>query len=107
MKQLTSLDELEYFIPFKGLRAKVFHTDTQTYAFWEIDQDTILPEHKHIHEQVSIVTEGELEFTIDGKTQIIKKGMVAYIPSNTQHVARAISHVKITDVFTPVREDFK
>jgi unsaturated pyranuronate lyase len=107
MKQFIELKDLDYFTPLKGLKAKLVHTNNQTYAFWEIDINTILPEHKHPHEQVSIVTKGELELTIDNVTQIMKQGMVAVIPSNTNHSARAITKVELTDIFYPVREDFK
>ena len=107
MKQFISLNEQEYFEPLAGLKAKLVHTDTQTYAFWEIDKDTLLPEHQHPHEQVSFVTKGKLELTIDNESNIISKGMFAYIPPNTNHSARAITDVELTDVFTPVREDFK
>jgi len=53
------------------------------------------------------VTKGELELTIDQETRIMKAGMVAVIPSNTNHSARAITKVEVTDVFYPVREDYK
>jgi len=107
MDQFIILNEVEYFTPNKGLKAKVVHTETQTYAFWEIDKGTVLPTHKHFHEQVSFVTEGKLELTIENETKIVTKGMFVYIPPNTNHTARAISNVMLTDVFTPVREDFK
>ena len=107
MKSFITLDDLDYFNPLKGLKAKLVHTETQTFAFWEIDKDTVLPEHQHPHEQVSFVTEGELELTINNVTKIVSKGMFAHIPPNTNHSARALSNVKLTDVFTPVREDFR
>lgn len=107
MNTFISLKELEYFKPLEGLKAKVVHTDTQTFAFWEIDKGTVLPEHQHPHEQISFVTQGELELRVDNESQIISKGMFVHIPPNSKHSARAISHVELTDVFTPVREDFK
>ena len=107
MKQIISLSELPYLAPARGVQAKCVHTNNQTFAFWEIDKNTSLPGHQHPHEQVTIVTKGELEITIDNVTQIMKPGMVAVIPSNTEHSARAITNVELTDVFYPVREDFK
>ena len=107
MKQIIELSNLEYFSPIKGLKAKIVHTNHQTFAFWEIDMNAILPAHQHPHEQVSIVTKGELELTIGNTTQVLKQGMVAVIPSNTSHSAKAITDVEVTDVFYPVREDFK
>lgn len=106
MKPFVTLNELEYFNPFEGIKAKVVQTKTQTFAFWEIDKGTVLPKHKHMHEQVSFVTQGELELTIGGETRILRNGMFAYISPNTDHSARAITKVELTDVFTPPREDF-
>ncbi len=106
MEKFISLEELEYFNPIDGLKAKLVHTETQTYAFWKIDAGTHLPEHQHPHEQISFVTRGKLELTIDNETRIISKGTFAYIPPNTNHSAKAISDVELTDVFSPVREDF-
>jgi quercetin dioxygenase-like cupin family protein len=106
MEHFVELNNLEYFEPIKGLKAKLVHTESQTFAFWEIEKDTILPEHKHMHKQISIVTKGKLELTVDGKTTIMKKGMMARIPSNSLHSARAITTVELTDIFDPIREDF-
>ncbi len=106
MENNIELSNLSDFEPFEGMKAKLVHTKSQTYAFWEIEKGTELPEHKHINEQVSFVTKGELELTIDGKLTVMKKGMLAIIPPNILHSAKAITNVELTDVFTPVREDF-
>lgn len=106
MKYITNLNDSPYFEPINGLRAKLVHTEEQTFAFWEIEKDTVLPEHQHPHKQISFVTRGKLELSIDKKTSVISKGMFAIIPPNTNHSARAITNVELTDVFTPIREDF-
>ncbi len=105
--QWILLEKLGYIKPFDGLKAKLVHTDHQTCAFWEIDEGAILPRHQHVHEQITIVTKGELELTIADETKVMREGMVAVIPSNTDHEARAITYVEVTDVFYPVREDLK
>lgn len=103
---IINLEDLEYFSPFEGLKAKLFHTDTQTFAFWEIEKNAVLPNHQHVNAQVSIVTKGILALTIDGKTTELGPGMVADIPPNTDHSAVAITDVEVTDVFLPIRDDF-
>lgn len=103
---IIELSSLGYFAPFEGLKAKLVHTKTQTYAFWEIKKGAVLPKHRHIHEQVSMVTKGILELTINGNTTEMKPGMVAVIPSDVEHSAVALTDVEVTDVFSPVREDF-
>ena len=40
----------------------------KTLAFWEVKKGSEIPEHFHIHEQTTQVTEGEFEMTVDGDT---------------------------------------
>lgn len=102
-----SLPETNTVSPFEGIHGKVIHTDHQSIAFWQIEAGTLLPEHSHVHEQIAIVTQGELELTVNGVTQVLTPGQVATIPSNVPHSAKALTYVEITDTFYPVREDLK
>ena len=89
-----------------GISGTLAHTETSTFGYFTIENGTLLPEHSHIHEQNCHILEGELEFTIDGETQILTRGMAAFIPSMATHSARALTACKVLDCFTPVREDF-
>lgn len=106
MENFIHFENLDWFAPFDGLKAKLVHSENQTCAFWVIDKDAVLPEHQHPHEQVSIVTKGKLQLTVGGQSQVVEPGMVVVIPSNTDHSAVALTDVEVTDVFYPVREDF-
>lgn len=75
-------------------------------AFWEVDKGATLPEHSHVNEQSSQVTEGMFEFTIDGETQIYGPEQVATIPANAVHSGKALTDCKITDVFSPARPEY-
>lgn len=86
--------------------AAFFHSEQLTFGHIEIKKDAIVPEHHHPHEQWTHLLEGELEFTIDGVTQVLLPGMAAYMPSNVPHSVRAITECKVIDCFMPVREDF-
>ena len=90
-----------------GFRVQLIHTNSQTFALFEIEKGAVLPEHFHINEQVSQVLEGEFELTIDGSTKICKKGDIAIMQPNVAHSGKALTNCKILDVFTPVREDLK
>ena len=83
------------------------HSEKITMARITLEKGALVAEHKHVHEQWSIVLEGELEFTVSGETQLVKPGMVVYIPSNELHSVKAITACLAMDVFTPAREDFK
>ncbi|MTI39048.1 cupin domain-containing protein [Fulvivirga lutimaris] len=91
----------------KGFNARFVHTDELTVAYVDAKQGGVLPEHFHINQQVTNIIDGELEITVEGKTTILKSGMVAVIPSNAKHSAVALTDCRIIDVFQPVREDYK
>ena len=90
-----------------GFVGRLIHTDQISISIFEIKAGSVLPEHKHFHEQTSIVQEGEFEFTIDGKTKVVNKGDYICIAPDTPHSAKAITDCVIMDIFSPVREDYK
>ncbi len=102
--QLSDIPEKE-IVP--GFFAKMIHTDGVTVAHFRIVAGSTLPEHRHIHEQVTNVISGELELTVDGKTHVCKAGEAAAIPSNVPHAGRALTDCYVIDVFRPTREDYK
>ena len=50
--------------------------------------------------------DGELELTIDGKTEIAKPGIVAIVPANTRHSVKALTDGRLIVVDHPARPDF-
>lgn len=91
----------------EGFRGRFIHSEKMTIAIWEIDAGSILPEHAHTNEQIMHLTEGKFEMTIDGNTKIYTPGSIVVIPSNITHSGRALTDCKITDTFSPAREDYK
>jgi len=83
------------------------HMAGTSVAHVRLEKGAVLPEHQHVHEQVTNVLSGELEMTVAGKTHTCKAGDIVVLPSNTPHAARAITEVQLIDVFQPVREDYK
>lgn len=90
-----------------GFHGRLIHSENMTFAHWDIDADSALPEHSHIHEQVVNVISGEFELVVDGKSQIIGPNQVVCIPSNAMHSGKAITDCYIIDVFYPIREDYR
>ena len=99
----ANIDEKEVFPGYVG---KFYHGTNMTLVHWKIAPDSPLPEHSHPHEQVVNIIEGDYELTVDGKTQLLKSGDVAIVPSNAKH--SGVSHTKceIIDAFYPVRQDY-
>ena len=90
-----------------GFVGRFLHSDTMTFALWQVAAGSLLPEHSHPHEQVVHLYEGEFEMTVAGRPMHMKSGDVFAIPGNARHHGRAITHCRIMDVFYPVREDYR
>ena len=90
-----------------GYKVRFIHSDSMTFAYWNIDAGAALPEHSHPHEQVANVIEGKFEFNLDGDKRVIEPGDVVTIPSNVKHAGKAVTDCRLIDVFYPVREDYK
>ncbi|HEX3024431.1 MAG TPA: cupin domain-containing protein [Chitinophagaceae bacterium] len=90
-----------------GYFAKLIHTEKMTFSFVEVKAGESLPEHSHLHEQVSIIQEGTFQLTLDGKPIIFTEGQLIIIPSHTKHAGLAITDCRLLDVFYPVRDDYK
>lgn len=92
---------------FPGIQSAMEHSTHSTFGCVTLETGVIAPIHSHPHEQWTYVLEGEMEFTLDGETQLLLPGMGAFIASNVLHGAKAVTACKVIDVFTPVREDYK
>ena len=103
----TNISEIPERLLIKGIKGRYVHSKTSTVGFVEIEKGAILPEHSHFHEQTTQIIEGKLEMVIGGETKILKPGMFTIIPSNVPHSAVALTDCKVTDIFCPVREDYK
>jgi quercetin dioxygenase-like cupin family protein len=99
---VNDIDAVE-FLP--GLEFRPVLGDNVMTNFVTFAPHTVAPMHVHEEEQVVIVLDGELEFVIDGQTQLMGPGDVAVIPSWVPHGGRTLE-VGCTevDVFTPPRK---
>ncbi|HMQ48706.1 MAG TPA: cupin domain-containing protein [Saprospiraceae bacterium] len=105
--EFLAIQEQKEKILFPGFHARLVHGQQLSVAYVDIAQGSQLPEHHHVHEQITNILEGELEMTIGGETRICTPGTVVVIPSNVPHSARALTDCKAIDVFSPVREDYR
>ncbi len=71
-----------------------------------IKKGGIVPLHSHDNEQITYILEGALEFLIDGRHTIVRKGEVLHIPPNVPHQAVALEDTVDLDVFSPPRADW-
>jgi len=73
-----------------------------------LEPGSIVQNHSHPHEQMGMLLEGRLEFTIGGITRILNPGDIWRIPGGIVHRVKALDHPAVAlDVFHPVREDYR
>lgn len=101
---LNELPERE-IVP--GFHGRFVHGEKFTLAHWHIEQDAVLPEHSHPHEQATQILQGELEIVMEGQTYRLTPGQVLVIPGGVAHSGRAISPCEAVDVFQPSRDDYR
>ncbi|MEL6305306.1 MAG: cupin domain-containing protein [Bacteroidota bacterium] len=90
-----------------GYHGKMVHSESMTWAFWDVEDQAEVPEHHHPHEQIMHVIEGSFEFTLDGNTETYGPGDVVIIPSNVPHSGKALTPCKLMDIFSPAREEYR
>jgi quercetin dioxygenase-like cupin family protein len=89
-----------------GWKGRYFHSPSMTFAHYEFSAGSKIHEHFHPEEEVYEVIEGELEVTIDGKSEIAKPGRVAIVPANSRHSVKALTNGRLIVVDHPARPEF-
>jgi quercetin dioxygenase-like cupin family protein len=86
---------------------QVIHTPSMTILRTTFKQGAVIPLHHHIHEQVTMPTEGALRIELEGGEVILRAGEVLRISSNVPHLAEALEDSVSIDLFTPSRDDLR
>jgi quercetin dioxygenase-like cupin family protein len=72
-----------------------------------LDPDTVVPEHRHPHEQTGILLRGAVRFTVGGETRDLQPGDMWVIPGDTPHdVVAGPDGAVLVELFAPPREDW-
>lgn len=90
-----------------GISLRAVSGDSTMMTIFEFEPDAEIPPHRHPHEQITYIVEGELEFTVEGKTAVLVKGDGVVILPNQEHSARVLkAPAKAVDAWYPRREDY-
>ena len=86
---------------------KTFWGENMLLSLIKLQPHTEVPTHRHTHEQVGIVLEGEVLLWIGNEQCLLKSGDCFIVPSNVDHGAcTEANHSLIADIFSPIREEF-
>jgi quercetin dioxygenase-like cupin family protein len=89
-----------------NIRRKVITGERAMVAQVFIAKGGVVPIHHHESEQLTYIMEGALEFELEGRTVVVRKGEVLHIPSNVPHRAVALEDTLDLDIFSPIRVDW-
>ena len=104
----TTLASLPVKEIFGGaIRGHYAHLDRMTIGEVDLKAGTVLPLHRHPHEQISYIVTGRFRFTVGDETTVLEPGMVALIPGNVMHGGETLTDCRVIDLFSPVREEYR
>lgn len=103
--QTTHLFDEKKMELFPGIDTQIFAGRQTMVMRVVLEQGAIATTHAHPHEQISVVLQGEVEFTIGEEQQTLKVGDAVVIPGGVTHSAKALVQSELLEAFNPVRED--
>ena len=104
---VTSSDCSRHTI-FPGVDIQTIAGEKMMLSLVEFAPHAVVQPHSHPHEQMGMLLEGELTFTIGDQTRTLVSGEMWRIPGGVVHSAVAGDRpVKALDVFHPIREDYR
>lgn len=107
MSAFARLSDIRTLPIWNGVLGRAVQGEQMTLAVVELDPDSVVPEHQHPNEQLGVVLQGTLTFTIGGERRALVAGDTYTIPSNVPHdVVTGPGGAVVLDVFAPVRADW-
>jgi quercetin dioxygenase-like cupin family protein len=89
-----------------GIYRKYIHGMNVTVAQFKLTKGSVVKPHSHVHEQVSVVVQGKVRFTVGNDVYVMKAGDVVRIPPGVVHGAEALEDSLVVDVYSPIRDDW-
>lgn len=104
----STIADLRPYAVWNGVVARVVNGERLTLAAVDLEPNAAVAEHHHENEQVGLVLQGSLTFSIGGDTRELHPGDTYSIPSHVPHDAVAGPEgCTVVDVFAPVRADWE
>lgn len=91
-----------------GIRRRAVWMENVMLTFFRFEPRSVVPEHDHPNEQITVVTKGPMAFTLGGDLRVLRAGDGACIPAGVRHRAEILDETtKAYDTWSPPREDYK
>jgi unsaturated pyranuronate lyase len=107
---MSNLEHLQSLPPkgiWEGVAARVAEAERISMAVVELEPGGAVPSHQHHHEQLGLLLEGQLSFTVGDEIMELGPGGTWRIPGDVPHeVKDGPDGAVAVDVFTPARADW-
>ncbi len=101
-------DECACHTIFPGVHIRTSACDKLMMSLVDLEPDSVVEEHSHPHEQVGMILSGRATFFIGSEQKTLGPGDLYQIPGNVRHKVITLDQpVKVLDIFTPVREEYR
>lgn len=102
--RFVDVTAIEPMAVIAGLTFRPVAGETSLVNFVDYEPQSEAPLHRHAEEQIVLILDGQLEFTIDGRSRLMQPGDMAVIPPWVPHgaITREWTCRQI-DIFTPAR----
>ena len=92
---------------FPGVHIATCSVEKMMLSCVDLEPRSVVEEHSHPHEQVGMLLEGRVRFTIGGEEKVLTKGDMWRIPGNVKHKVVTLDEpAKAIDIFSPPREEY-
>jgi quercetin dioxygenase-like cupin family protein len=96
-----------YRSPIEGIRIKTLvYGDKTLMTEFRLSKGSVLPGHRHPHEQTGYLVSGRIRLFIDGNPHVCEPGDSWCIAGDVEHSAEILDDAVAIEVFSPVREDY-
>jgi quercetin dioxygenase-like cupin family protein len=82
-------DDLPVDEPWPGVRRCAFDTQHATITRYEFEPGAEFPLHSHPQEQITLIQDGGVEFSVGGEVKPLRPGDWSVVPPNVPHGLRA------------------
>ncbi len=87
-------------------RKNLVHGNNTLLCRFSLEKGSVLPRHRHVHEQTGFLVSGRMSLTIGGETFDVGPGDSWCVLPNVEHGAEILEDSVAIEVFSPVRDDY-